>query len=96
MIFLGFDPGGVRQFGWCVSEAKPDARLRLLGSGVADHARGAVQAALTLVTDLNDVCAAGIDSPLYWPMKGDREADLRNARLCASTAPRTLEGQFSP
>lgn len=76
MIFLGFDPGGVNQFGWCVSQAKSDGRLKVLRSGLADNAKGAVHAALESVNDLEDVCAAGIDSPLYWPIQGNRKADV--------------------
>ncbi len=76
MILLGFDPGGINQFGWCVSEAKSDAGLTLLNAGVADNAGGAVNAALTNVKDFQDVSAAGIDSPLYWPTQGSRKADI--------------------
>jgi len=76
MIFLGFDPGGVHQFGWCVSEAKPGAGLKLLDSGVADNAEAAVHTALNNRKDLKDVSAAGIDSPLYWPIRRNRKADV--------------------
>jgi hypothetical protein len=78
MIFLGFDPGGVHQFGWCVSEAKPGAGLKLLDSGVADNEEAAVPTALNNVKDLKDVSAAGIDSRLYWPSGGT----IRSGRIC--------------
>ena len=70
MIFPGFDPGGVHQFGWCVSEAKPDPGLKLLDSGVADNTEAAVHTGLNNVKDLKDVSAAGIDRRLYWPSSG--------------------------
>jgi len=76
MILLGFDPGGIHQFGWCVSEAKSDVGLQLLEAGVADDANGAVNAALASIKDFQDVCGAGIDSPLYWPTQGSRKADV--------------------
>lgn len=73
MFVLGFDPGGKNQFGWCVAAATPSA-LSLVRSGVSDHALAAVSSALQHVSD--DVCGAGIDSPLFWAVKGKRQADI--------------------
>jgi hypothetical protein len=73
MFVLGFDPGGKNQFGWCVAESTPSA-LSLVRSGVADDAWAAVSSALQHVSQ--DVCGAGIDSPLFWAVNGKRRADL--------------------
>jgi len=75
MIILGFDPGGIRRFGWCVAEGNTEGRLRFRDAGLADHAAGAVSAALTSARDVNRICAAGIDSPLFWIADGDRRAE---------------------
>lgn len=75
MVILGFDPGGVNNFGWCVTQAKNDAQLRLRDSGVENYAEGAIEAALAKAEGFGEIGAAGIDSPLFWVPKGDRQAD---------------------
>ena len=75
MVILGFDPGGVKNFGWCVAQAKKDAQLQVLDSGVENHAEGAIEAALAKARGFGKIEAAGIDSPLFWVPKGDRQAD---------------------
>jgi len=75
MLILGFDPGGVRQFGWCIAETTGDGPLRLRKSGTADHAIEAYERVSEFTDNLATVAAAGIDSPLYWVAKGDRRAD---------------------
>jgi len=75
MLILGFDPGGVRQFGWCIAETTGDGPLRLRKSGTADHAIEAFERVSEFTDNLATVAAAGIDSPLYWMAKGDRRAD---------------------
>ena len=75
MVILGFDPGGVKQFGWCVAQATDNGRLHFRASGVASHAAGAVRAALGEAEDFGRIGAAGIDSPLLWVADGDRKAD---------------------
>jgi hypothetical protein len=81
MVILGFDPGGEKRFGWCVAQAMSNGRLQLRASGLASHAAGAVTAALSEIGDVESVEAAGIDSPLFWAVDGDRKADksIRNA-----------------
>lgn len=74
-VILGFDPGGVKQFGWCVAQATDDGRLQLCASGVASHAAGAVTAALGKAEDFGRIGAAAIDSPRFWVADGDRKAD---------------------
>lgn len=74
MLMVGFDPGGRKQFGWCVLEGTGDLPLGLLNSGVVDSAADALAAAKAVV-GLRCPEAVGIDSPLFWVPKGDRRAD---------------------
>ena len=85
-VVLGFDPGGINQFGWCTAEAdNGDARIRLIASGIADAAEPAVAAALRAAGDISHLQAAGIDSPLFWSANGDRQVDriIRDAMILA-------------
>jgi hypothetical protein len=80
MLILGFDPGGLKRrglkrFGWCAAEPTPHGKLKLRKWGVADHAAGAVEAALKATDDPAHIVAAGIDSPLFWVPSGSRRAD---------------------
>src|SRR4051794_2783206 len=75
MVILGFDPGGIKQFAWCVAQLTSKDRLQLQACGIASHARGAVTAALDKALGFGRVEAAGIDSPLFWAADGDRKAD---------------------
>jgi hypothetical protein len=70
---IGFDPGGIGQFGWCLVESTERARLRYCGT--SNHAQGAVDAVCKHIDDSMKVLAAGIDSPLFWIATGDRRAD---------------------
>jgi hypothetical protein len=72
-VFLGFDPGGAGAFGWCVLSGT-QLPLQLLKRGVANHATQAVDDAFSAV-GANQLRAAGIDAPLFWQPKGDRNAD---------------------
>ncbi len=84
-IILGFDPGGIGNFGWSVCEAD-SGRLARLETGLADDAEGALRKSLAALgsrgapSDL-PVLAAGIDAPMFWSMGGGRAADgwLRKA-----------------
>jgi predicted nuclease with RNAse H fold len=87
-IYVGFDPGGSGAFGWSVlsGEALP---LRLVGHGIADHAQGVFEAAMSCAGP--KINAVGIDAPLFWNPAGDREADrvVRRAireRGCSSAS----------
>lgn len=44
-------------------------------SGTADHAAQVLERICEHVTDVNELAAAGIDSPLFWVANGDRRAD---------------------
>src|SRR5687768_12952860 len=76
MFVLGFDPGGKNQFGWCVAEATASDGLSLIRSGIGDHASDAVDSALGYVNNLEDIGGVGIDSPMFWFIKGKRRADI--------------------
>lgn len=80
MVILGFDPGGQKQFGWCVARVT-SGTLSLEDTGTASCAAEAVGAAIERVPLMEEVAAAGIDSPLFWVASGDRNADrvVRNA-----------------
>lgn len=71
--FLGFDPGGAGAFGWCVLSGA-QLPLQLRRRGIAHHAMEAVDGALSVVGD-SKARAAGIDAPLFWQARGDRNAD---------------------
>lgn len=73
MFVIGFDPGGIGQFAWCLTEATDPPRLR--HCGVSDHASGAVGAVSKHIDDSMQLLAAGIDSPLFWIGNGDRRVD---------------------
>lgn len=73
-LILGFDPGGRGQFGWCTAEYA-SSQLRIQSAGVADHALGAVTAALEQLEPGYHITAAGIDAPLLWATGGPRRAD---------------------
>jgi hypothetical protein len=83
MVILGFDPGGEKQFGWCVAQVTKNGHLQLRAWDIASHAAGAVAAALRKAGDFGRVEAAGIDSPLFWVADGDRKAD--KSIRCAMT-----------
>lgn len=75
MWLAGFDPGGERQFGWCVVKASQELPLSLHSTGVASNAAEAVNCALKMIPSQGTLIAAGIDSPLFWSPDGDRNAD---------------------
>jgi hypothetical protein len=83
---LGFDPGGIRQFGWCLAEATD--RPRLIHSGIANNADEAVDSVCADIDDSVQLLAAGIDSPLFWIGNGDRQVDQTvRAKMRAKGAP---------
>jgi hypothetical protein len=76
MWVAGFDPGGKESFGWCLSEKLPDQPLRIHAYGCADGAKVAVSNALKKLPTGEKLAGAGVDSPLYWSIPGDRSADV--------------------
>lgn len=77
---MGFDPGGHKNFGWAVCSSA-ESRLEVIGTGIADHAKGAVDAAIASMPEEAKAVGAGIDAPLFWAADGVRLADkvIRNA-----------------
>lgn len=79
-LVLGFDPGGVRRFGWAVCEDRGDL-LRVHQCGVASDAEEAFnRAGANLLPDAS-VVAAGVDAPMFWGRTGNRavDASIRHA-----------------
>ena len=81
MWIAGFDPGGVASFGWCLAEARSGQRIQIRDAGVTNHASLAVRCVLDAMPAGVRLVAAGIDSPLYWSLGGDRSSDL-TVRAC--------------
>jgi hypothetical protein len=91
-IILGFDPGGVNQFGWAVLEYSQTVPLHVRATEVANHALQAVNAALALLQADDHLIAAGIDSPLYWTPSGERMSDLRVRDIIRRVGARSAAG----
>lgn len=72
--FIGIDPGGKENFGWCVIEIdERDSKIKRLSSGTKSSV-GEVLSDLTRSTHRIPQ-GAGIDAPLFWRMNGERKAD---------------------
>lgn len=72
--FVGLDPGGKNQFGWCVVEGTTRLPLAIIASGTAGDAGQAVAAALAAAGPKPVLAGVGIDSPLFW-VPGERRVD---------------------
>lgn len=94
-IVLGFDPGGIQSFGWCVSTFAPDLPLHIVTYGLKSNARDAVRAAIAAVPEGEQVLAAGIDSPLCWTHQGDRASD-QAVRAAIHAARRGVAAELMP
>lgn len=87
MRFVGFDPGGDEQFGWCVLEGTTRP-LSLVQSGCVSDAAAAVDAVLRLVGVPPRIDGVGIDSPLFWAPAGRRRVDwIVRAAIKSAGAP---------
>lgn len=73
MIVVGFDPGGIKSFGWAVLEIDSLQAIIRLDTGVVSSAPDAVNAA-SLAAGLQPA-GVGIDAPLFWTERGDRWVD---------------------
>lgn len=71
--YLGFDPGGKGNFGWCVLDVEGD-ELAIFKSGTCSSAAEAFDQAEKALA-LTEPQAVGIDAPLHWVAQGDRPAD---------------------
>jgi hypothetical protein len=74
-VILGFDPGGEGRFGWAVCTDLDDG-LNVVTTGLADHAKGAMNEALNALPKRGLVVGAGIDAPMYWVTDKYRESDI--------------------
>ncbi len=75
-FILGFDPGGQKAFGWSVCKRDRDGRLCRVETGVVSNAEEALCAVKGKV-GASRVLATGIDAPLLWSKKGNREIDRK-------------------
>jgi len=73
-IYLGFDPGGEKQFGWAVCSSTGRG-LQVLITGKASHAEEAVNKALFQISKTRNDVGFGIDAPLFWAENGERTVD---------------------
>jgi hypothetical protein len=92
-VLLGFDPGGAGAFGWCVAEHSPELPIRVLRTGIANHAEDAVAAARRELSPADSVIGAGIDAPLFWTAAGDRRSDqlIRTQILALGAQPGSVQ-----
>lgn len=72
MVLLGFDPGGINNFGWATLHVSEAGEIRL-ATGVASNAPEAVRNAAQGATSAP--AAVGIDAPLFWVQEGDRRVE---------------------
>jgi len=87
MRFVGLDPGGDGQFGWCII-AGSERPLSLIHSGCASDAAAAVRSLLGALGPSPEVHGVGIDSPLFWTPSGARRVDyLVREAIKAAGAP---------
>jgi hypothetical protein len=75
MLLLGFSPGGLRRFGWCIGKASAQREITVQAVGVADHAGDAVSQVFDALEDTTAVGAAAVDGPLVWPRGRSRRVD---------------------
>jgi hypothetical protein len=73
-IYLGFDPGGEKQFGWTVCSSTGHT-LQVVTTGRASHAKEAMSKALSSIPERRNVVGFGIDAPLFWAENGGRIVD---------------------
>jgi hypothetical protein len=90
-VFLGFDPGGKRKFGWAVCSGGDDG-LNILDTGIADHAKGAMEFASKAITLGMSVAGAGVDAPLFWVFDEGRNADRLIRKALARLGARSPGG----
>ena len=72
-IFLGFDPGGEMSFGWAVCKAR-ESILEVKSTGTASNAEDAIDKTVLKYTN-DTIIGVGIDAPLFWSRKSNRDVD---------------------
>ncbi len=73
MVLLGFDPGGINNFGWATLHVDEVGGFLSLATGVVSNAPEAVRNAAQNATSAP--AGVGIDAPLFWVQEGDRRVD---------------------
>ena len=78
-IVLGFDPGGQGNLGWSVCQTDGGDLLTVLKTGLGGDAEDVIGKVRMAMESLGlsgvKVLAAGIDAPMFWGGKGNREID---------------------
>ena len=79
-LYLGFDPGGKRNFGWSVCREVGGQLEQPARTGRVNNAWDALDRVKVAIADLGHqgnarVLAAGIDAPLFWAAAGGRAID---------------------
>ncbi|MBS1196481.1 MAG: hypothetical protein H6R18_266 [Proteobacteria bacterium] len=83
MNLLGFDPGGLKSFGWASLQIGESGLPVALKTGISSSALIALNEAKQSANEAP--VAVGIDAPLYWVSEGDRRADAFIRKLvCAA------------
>ena len=77
-LFLGFDPGGKGKFGWIICHEVGGSLQSRPTTGLADNAWDAMTQVEDALVQLDPHCdspvlAAGIDAPLMWDERGDKQ-----------------------
>ena len=73
-IYLGFDPGGKKQFGWAVCSPITQI-LHVLATGEAGNAKEAITKAISTIPSNGTATGVGIDAPLFWSEDDGRDVD---------------------
>ena len=73
MVLLGFDPGGINNFGWATLHVDIVGEIVSLVTGTASNAPEAIGNATQNATFAPS--GVGIDAPLFWVQEGDRRVD---------------------
>ena len=81
MVFVGFDPGGARAFGWAILRTA-ESGTQLLATGTCSCARQALDAVRAAA--VQQPRALAVDAPLFWSESGDRKADQYVRRMVCS------------
>jgi len=81
VVFVGFDPGGARAFGWAILRTA-ESGTQLLATGTCSCARQALDAVRAAA--VQQPRALAVDAPLFWSESGDRKADQYVRRMVCS------------
>jgi Protein of unknown function (DUF429) len=73
ILLLGFDPGGIKRFGWATLQVGATGAIVNVTAGVTSTAAHAIDSARDCAASIP--AGIGIDAPLYWVQHGDRRAD---------------------